>query len=518
MMQNLNKIVETKILYSKRTIILSASFLMIITIISLSSAIQTQTSRKQVNAATSSSFCAPTNQATTSADLTYDSYFNTQKGPGWVGGDATYETKLPDGRRVWDFSDTLIGTASATGQATFTGMPHNTLMVGSDSALTTDYAGTYTAPHSLIPDTTYNGQTAWYWVGATFVENNQLLVFVNEITTGNVFGVVTGNSAIAVFTLPTAPALPVFQQVIPLFSEPDVTWGVGYTYDSTYNYILGNSNHQMELARVKRGSTTSVGSWEFWNGTAWVAGVQNAAVMNTSQAEAISPLPSNWGKGYIEVSVSTFPGYYLQEQFACAPQGPWSPPQQIYTIPETNGEYPYEISYGPNVVGYHPSGNSSLRVSYNINYTGSNGFQTVAQNINMYRPRFVDLQTSGPVIGYKGLCMDDSNGVTSDGNPIDILTCNGNNQQVWTYYPDKALQVFGKCLNVPSGLSANGTKVNLYSCNGSKNQQWAQKTNGELVNVATSKCLTDPSGKTTNGTQLTISACKNYSYQHWKLP
>ena len=503
---------------SNKTVVLAASALMILTAISITLGVNTRTpTRMSVNASTIN-YCIPPTVSTTSVDSVYDGYLNQQTGPGWVGGDSTYHTTLPDGRTVWDFSDTLIGTASTTGQATFTGMPHNTLLIGSGSSLATDLGGSYTSPHSLIPDDTYNGQQAWYWVGATYVENGQLLVFANQITSGT-FGTVTGNSVIAVFSIPAAPALPVFQKIIPIVSDPGMQWGNGYTFDSTYNYIYGvASNHQMKLARVARGKTTTLSSWQFWNGTSWVSGEQNAVVMNSTQAEAISPLPSNWGKGYIAVSVSAFPGLQLQEQFSCAPQGPWSPPQSIYTIPETNGEYPYEIAYIPNVVGYHPSGNSSLRVSYNINYTGSNGFQTLAQNINMYRARFVDLQSNGQVTGYKGFCMDDKGAVTTNGNPVQIWTCLGNSQQQWTYYPDKTLQVFGKCLNVPSGQTANGTKVSLWSCTGGTNQQWTQKSNGELVHVASGKCLTDPNSSTANGTQLQIKTCQNYGSQHWKLP
>ena len=34
-----------------------------------------------------------------------------ESGPGWIGGDATYSTELPNGQEAFVFSDTMIGTA-----------------------------------------------------------------------------------------------------------------------------------------------------------------------------------------------------------------------------------------------------------------------------------------------------------------------------------------------------------------------------------------------------------------------
>ncbi|HTU36633.1 MAG TPA: hypothetical protein VMF35_01375 [Acidimicrobiales bacterium] len=40
--------------------------------------------------------CAPTNLPTASPDASLDSVFADQQGPGWLGGDATYSTALPE--------------------------------------------------------------------------------------------------------------------------------------------------------------------------------------------------------------------------------------------------------------------------------------------------------------------------------------------------------------------------------------------------------------------------------------
>lgn len=349
--------------------------------------------------ATATSFCAPVTTHTTSVtpNTTYNAYFNQQAGPGWVGGDASYQTKLPDGRMVWVFSDTMIGTATTSGTASFTGMPHNTMLVGTGAKLKSLYSGGYSTPKSLIPDTTVNGQPAWWYVSATYVEGKTLLVYVNQMTgqPGDIFATPTGASKIAVFSVPTtSSAVPQFQKLVAIASDATTQWGNGYTFDTTYNYIYGlTTDHQMKLARVKRGSSVTLSAWQFWNGSAWVAGESNAAIVNSTQAEAVSPQPSSWGNGYVAISTSQPFGNYLQQQFACSPQGPWSAPENIYTIPETWGTmagYHDIMAYIPNVVGNKPNDSTSLIVSYNINTT--DGFAALAQNINQYRPRFVTVK------------------------------------------------------------------------------------------------------------------------------
>src|SRR6185369_4369726 len=42
-------------------------------------------------------------------DAAFDALF-TQNGPGWTGGDGTFSTLLPDGRHLWMWSDSFLGT------------------------------------------------------------------------------------------------------------------------------------------------------------------------------------------------------------------------------------------------------------------------------------------------------------------------------------------------------------------------------------------------------------------------
>ena len=119
--------------------------------------------------------------------------------------------------------------------------------------------------------------------------------------------------------------------------------------------------------------------------------------------------------------------------------------------------------------------------------------------------------------GPSGKCLDDSGGSTTNGNKIDIWTCNGSGAQKWTLNPNKTLSVLGSCLSDRHYTGA-GTKLVLWSCVGHKNEQWTHRSNGEYVLATNGLCLTDPSDSSVNGTQVQIRACKNFKDQHWSLP
>jgi hypothetical protein len=80
--------------------------------------------------------------------------------------------------------------------------------------------------------------------------------------------------------------------------------------------------------------------------------------------------------------------------FSCSPQGPWSPKQVVYTIPESG--QPDEPGAGQLVV-YNPhshlefTANGAVLISYDINTTQSADL-VYADN---YRPKFVRVPIAG---------------------------------------------------------------------------------------------------------------------------
>ena len=127
---------------------------------------------------------------------------------------------------------------------------------------------------------------------------------------------------------------------------------------------------------------------------------------------------------------------------------------------------------------------------------------------------------TGPIVSgvSSSLCLDDSQSSTTDGNPVQLYTCNSTDAQSWTVAPDGTVRTLGKCLDAWQSGTTNGTKIDLYYCNGSGAQQWTAESNGSLVNPESSLCLDDPGGSTSTGTQLQLYTCNSTSAQVWHLP
>ncbi len=224
--------------------------------------------------------CQPATIPTASVDSSLDSVIGDQTGPGWVGGDATYSTQLPDGDEAFVFSDTLIGTAQPSGVAQFTAFTHNSELVGAMPDLEGDFGGTTGAPQTLIPDTTDPGDQ--WQVSATYVENDDQLVFVNEFApiAGNTsIDQFTGHSGIAVFSLQPG-GMPAFDSVTSLPTDPNTQWGTAVTQNGGYTYVFGSDTdptsgqvfYGMKVARVASGSSLITDAWQYWNGVRWVSG------------------------------------------------------------------------------------------------------------------------------------------------------------------------------------------------------------------------------------------------------
>jgi Glycosyl hydrolase family 92/Ricin-type beta-trefoil lectin domain len=117
-----------------------------------------------------------------------------------------------------------------------------------------------------------------------------------------------------------------------------------------------------------------------------------------------------------------------------------------------------------------------------------------------------------------GECVDDSGAGTSNGNAIQIYTCNGTDAQDWTVAPGDTLQVLTDCMDVTGGATTAGTDIDLNTGNGTAARQWSQDSDDELVNPASGLCLTDTSDGATIKTQLTLETCADTAGQVWTLP
>jgi hypothetical protein len=339
--------------------------------------------------------CQPTTTTpSASPDAPLTSLIANESGPGWIGGDATYSTALPNGKEAFVFSDTLVGTAQTNGAANVTAFIHNSELVGTMSSLAGDFGGTASSPQTLIPDTSAPGDQ--WQVAATYVENGSQLVFVNEFApvAGSDLDRFTGQSGIAVLSIP-ASGVPTYSSVTDVQADANTQWGKAVMQGGGYTYVYGsdlntarNAFYGMKVARVPQGDSLDTNDWTYWNGTQWVSGETNAVPDETvTVLTGVTPQPG--GNGYMAVSIPGWAGAdtSVELSYSCSPEGPWSAPAPLYAIPQVS-QFANEVAYIPT---FHPelSGSGGMVISYNIDNTGD--LPALEQDVHEYQPQFLQL-------------------------------------------------------------------------------------------------------------------------------
>lgn len=151
-------------------------------------------------------------------------------------------------------------------------------------------------------------------------------------------------------------------------------------------------------------------------------------------------------------------------------------------------------------------------------YSGMSG------NGNITGDASPDLFGGGP-IKYKAnqsYCIDNNNGSSSDGNSIQLWSCDPNNDaQTWFY--TKGTQAIlnpktGKCIDLPSSNATNGVFLQLYSCNGTNAQKWILQSDGSFHSaVNNSYCIDLPAQVTGDGKRLEIWQCNGSAAQQFTV-
>jgi hypothetical protein len=120
-----------------------------------------------------------------------------------------------------------------------------------------------------------------------------------------------------------------------------------------------------------------------------------------------------------------------------------------------------------------------------------------------------------------GKCLDVPGASTTGGTQMDIWTCSGAANQIFTHTSSNQLTVYSgssqKCLDASGKGTTAGTKVIIYSCNGGTNQQWLLNSNGTITGVQSGLCLDVTGGSTANGALVELWTCNGGSNQKWTL-
>ena len=310
-------------------------------------------------------------------------YGDTASGDRWTGSDGAYSAKLPDGRIVWMWGDTFLGTVNADHSRNPQGFIHHAFtMMNADGTLgETIYKKNDGFGDRALIHTT-DGQT-YYWLGDGTVEGDKYRQFAYRIVGGVIVGVDVATFSLPAFTLDGVTAMP--GAWIPGQGYPR-QYGVSIVEEDDYTYIYGCEtggvlSKELHVARVPRGQLLS-GTWEYWTGSGWSTLPLLSARIRSGVADEMSVVKTK--TGYRAVASLVGIGSQIYMYTAPRPEGPWSAGTLLYTTPESNAK---TITYNAKE-HEHFAGTDHIVISYNVNvHTGDT--TGLYEDVDNYRPRWI---------------------------------------------------------------------------------------------------------------------------------
>jgi hypothetical protein len=311
----------------------------------------------------------------------FESLFNTFGG-GWTGGDGVYSYALPDGRILWTFGDSFLGTVNP--DYTRSGpMINNCFVIQDGTNLTTLHGGTTAQPKAYV--TPWDNPNHWYWPGHGQVIGNKLYMFMLRIRStgaGGVWGFEHIGTDMAVFSLPSLQLTEQYEVV----RHKEYLFGVSTFREGNTIYVYGTRSLFGKRGLVARIHVDNPQHIEYWNGTDWGNQFAGSAYMLRTNGEDL--IVSN------QFTVFAYKGKYhllTQEDFLSpkiylysgdTPVGPWGNRKLVYITPETGGNlFTYNAFLHEHIT--HPQ--HGVLVTYSVN---SQNFWDLFGDARIYRPRF----------------------------------------------------------------------------------------------------------------------------------
>jgi hypothetical protein len=300
----------------------------------------------------------------------------------WAGADLTGVVRLPDGRKLWLFGDTLYAPVDNGTRGAIEQMGNNSAFVESGGCMR-HVRSNGTSASWLTPP---QGGSA-YWPGGGVVVGSTLYVFLGRIIPEAPFGRLL-DRAVATFSLPDLT----LRAITPLpFGPGDPAWGASavspgdgfvYVYGPKRETCDGCYTSEVFLARAPSGAVADINQWTYFDGANWSSDGHAARSLFTGAGSHVSVVP--FRNGWIAVSkVADILTSDIAAWWSPSPVGPWTWTGPIFTVPPPPGANTY--SYMPNVVP-GLSGGGTLVLSYNV---GSLSDAEAAANAALYGPRFV---------------------------------------------------------------------------------------------------------------------------------
>lgn len=308
----------------------------------------------------------------------------------WTGGDGAYSTELPDGRKVWAFSDVYLGPVNPDGtRPPNAPLIHNAVVVQSSDNNTLGPTLHQSYPSGAPAPFINTLGSDYYWVGANAVDNNKYVMTVFEInTSGQIVGI-----QLASWNLPDLTYAGGLPYAVPY--TQGILWGnLAFLKTGGYYYIYGTKQQDpyhgsTYVARAPVGGL--VGPWAYWTGTTWSSNEADARPL-VDTSGAVVPINASVVAANGHFDLVGKPNVFwsdIESYRSSSPVGPFSQQTNLYTMPESGvacGSGGFEVTYGEHAHPEFPQSDGSTLFDYSVNCYGSPD-----NHVSIYRPRYVGL-------------------------------------------------------------------------------------------------------------------------------
>ncbi len=296
---------------------------------------------------------------------------------GWTGGDATYSIPLPDGRIMWLFGDSFIGTVKPDRSRTGGLFLRNAVMIQDGNQMTTLSGGV-----SAFLEPSNPGW--WYWPGHGLAHGDtlQVIFFGFKSTGGGAWDFAYASVDVATFHLPDLTLISIERKV----TDPPTNYGACVLEDGGYTYLYGSEkvglSKFMHVARVQGRDLN--GTWEYFTGTDWTTDPAASARVFAHVSDQFSVFKKD--SRYYLLTQHHILGGEINIYDSDNPAIGFDDKKLVYCTPQSNAG---------NLFTYNAfahtefSGSDGLLVSYNVN---SFVFGDLFQNADNYRPYFVRIK------------------------------------------------------------------------------------------------------------------------------
>jgi len=198
---------------------------------------------------------------------------------GVTGADGEYSVLLPDGRTVWVFGDSFLGTVNPdrSREKRIPWFIRNSMAVQEGDSLRALYnvidgwESSLVVPPGAPRGKQFSEDSLWYWPGDGFIENGKLKVFMTAFyqAVPEDWGFRWVSANIATFSLPDIKLERIDHFSYP--GEKEIHWGHAVCDgDKTYTYIYGAEDKSKNLYVARAPKNNILASWEFYTGSKWV--------------------------------------------------------------------------------------------------------------------------------------------------------------------------------------------------------------------------------------------------------